>query len=140
MNSPRLLVQTTHLTVRWGDMDTLGHVNNTNYFRYMEQARIEWVYAQAQAHAGTPYDGGQGPVIVNASCDFLVPLVYPADIVVTMYLGQPGRTSAGSYYEIHSGGTKVATGAAKLVWINVATGRPVPMPEALAASLRALAG
>ncbi len=139
MTSPRLLVQTTHLTVRWGDMDTLGHVNNTNYFRYMEQARIEWVYAQAQAHEGAPYDGGEGPVIVNASCDFLVPLVYPADIVVTMYLGNPGRTSVGSYYEIHSGGRKFATGAAKMVWIDVASGRPVPLPEALAASLQALA-
>ena len=138
MTSPRLLVHTTHLTVRWGDMDAIGHVNNTNYFRYMEQARIEWVYAQIQD--GKPYAGGHWPVIVNASCDFLVPLVYPADIVVTMYLGSPGRTSAGSFYEIHSGGTKVATGAAKLVWIDVATGRPVPMPEELAASLRALAG
>ena len=26
-------------------MDALGHVNNTSYFRYMEQARIEWIYA-----------------------------------------------------------------------------------------------
>ena len=25
-------------------MDALGHVNNTVYFRYMEQARIEWLY------------------------------------------------------------------------------------------------
>ena len=138
MTSPRLLVQTTHLTVRWGDMDAIGHVNNTNYFRYMEQARIEWVYAQV--HGGQPYAGGAWPVIVNASCDFLVPLVYPADIVVTMYLGNPGRTSAGSFYEIHSDGRKVATGAAKLVWIDMASGRPVPMPEALAASLRALKG
>lgn len=140
MTSPRLLVHTSHLTVRWGDMDTLDHVNNTNYFRYMEQTRIEWVYAHAPAHAGKPYDGGEWPVIVNASCDFLVSLVYPADIVVTMYLGHPGRTSVGSYYEIHSGGRKFATGAAKMVWIDVASGRPVPLPAALAASLRALAG
>jgi acyl-CoA thioester hydrolase len=140
MTSPRLLVHTSHLTVRWGDMDVLGHVNNTNYFRYMEQARIEWVYAQAQAHEGRPYDGGQGPVIVNASCDFLVPLVYPADIEVSMFLGNPGRTSVGSYYDIHSAGTRFATGAAKMVWIDVDSGRPVPLPEALAASLRALTG
>jgi acyl-CoA thioester hydrolase len=140
MTSPRLLVHTSHLTVRWGDMDVLGHVNNTNYFRYMEQARIEWVYAQAQVHEGRPYDGGQGPVIVNASCDFLVPLVYPADIEVSMFLGNPGRTSVGSYYDIHSAGTRFATGAAKMVWIDVDSGRPVPLPEALAASLRALTG
>ena len=28
--------------MRWSDMDALGHVNNVVYFRFMEQARIEW--------------------------------------------------------------------------------------------------
>ncbi len=40
----RVLVHTSLQSVRWGDMDMLGHVNNnTVYFRYMEQGRIEWV-------------------------------------------------------------------------------------------------
>jgi acyl-CoA thioester hydrolase len=64
--------------MRWADMDALGHVNNTVYFRYMEQARIEWLYALA--HKVGFYDRGQGPVIVNASCNFPVPLVYPGDV------------------------------------------------------------
>ena len=142
MTSPRLLVHTSRQTLRWGDMDILGHVNNTNYFRYMEQARIEWVYAlaKASAAAGTPYDGGEGPVIVNASCNFLVPLVYPGVIEVHMSLGDLGRTSVGSYYEIHSGGSKFAEGAARMVWIDVGSGRPVPLPDAVAAPLRTLAG
>ncbi len=138
MNSTRLLVHTSRQTLRWGDMDTLGHVNNTNYFRYMEQARIEWVYALATS--STPYDGGEGPVIVNASCDFLMPLVYPGDIEVRMYLSNPGRTSVVSHYEIHADGKKYADGAAKMVWIDVASGRPVPLPDMVAAPLRALAG
>ena len=33
------------MPIRWGDMDAIGHVNNTVYFRYMEQARIEWAQA-----------------------------------------------------------------------------------------------
>ena len=119
------------------DTDMVGIVHFANYFRYMEQARIEWVYAQATS--GTPYDGGEGPIIVNASCDFLVPLVYPGDIEVRMYLGNPGRTSVGSYYEIHAAGRKYAEGAAKMVWIDVASGRPVPLPDSVAAPLRALA-
>ncbi|MFK7980076.1 MAG: acyl-CoA thioesterase [Saprospiraceae bacterium] len=28
-------------TVRWGDMDANGHVNNTVYYRYFENARVE---------------------------------------------------------------------------------------------------
>ncbi len=133
---PRLLVHTSRQSIRWGDMDAMGHVNNTIYFRYLEQARIEWVY-------GLSPDGkayvASGPVVVNASCTFLEPLVYPGDIEVRMYLGEPGRTSVGSFYEIWMNGRKYAEGAAKIVWIDVTSGRSVPLPDAVAAPLRALA-
>jgi acyl-CoA thioester hydrolase len=29
------------IPIRWGDMDAMGHVNNTIYFRYLEIVRIE---------------------------------------------------------------------------------------------------
>ena len=31
--------------MRWGDMDMLGHLNNTVYFRAMEEARIAFINA-----------------------------------------------------------------------------------------------
>jgi len=135
----RVLVHTSRQTLRWADMDELGHVNNTVYFRYMEQARIEWLYAWAQEHPqlGRPFELGEWPVIVNASATFLVPLVYPGDIEVRMYLSEPGRSSCGSDYEIHCEGRKFAEGAARLVWIDVKSGRPVPLPSTLAAFLQA---
>ena len=136
MTAARLLVHTTQFAVRWGDMDALGHVNNTAYFRYMEEARVGWLQAQT---GGSGFGSGEGTVIVNASCNFLVPLVYPADVEVRMYLGSPGRSSVGSYYDILSGGTKYADGAAKIVWVDLATGRPSPLPERIVAPLRALA-
>jgi acyl-CoA thioester hydrolase len=114
-------------------MDMLGHVNNVAYFRYMEQARIEWLYARA---VGTGYRDAQGPVIANASCNFILPLVYPGDVEVKVWLGDPGRTSVGSFYELASGGRVCADGAAKIVWIGLATGRPVPLPESIAAPFR----
>jgi acyl-CoA thioester hydrolase len=117
-------------------MDKLGHVNNTVYFRYMEQARIEWV--QSLDPARDAHHGGVGPVIVNASCTFIVPLVYPGNLEVRMYLGDPGRSSVDSYYEIWSGRRKFADGAAKLVWIDLASGRSVPLPDRITAPLRAL--
>jgi acyl-ACP thioesterase len=43
MQSQRKLVQTSLIPIRWGDMDAYGHVNNTVYFRYMEQARVEYL-------------------------------------------------------------------------------------------------
>jgi acyl-CoA thioester hydrolase len=135
---PRLLVHTSAQPIRWGDMDMLGHVNNTVYFRYMEQARIEWLYAQIRDR-GDAYAQPSGPVIVNASCTFLEPLVYPGAIEVKMYLGGLGRTSVGSFYEICRNGRTYAEGAAKIVWIDRASGRPTPLPESVAAPLRQLA-
>lgn len=136
--SASVLVHTSVLPIRWGDMDSLGHVNNTVYFRYMEQTRIDWLYAQAREHAGG-YATGSGPVIVNASCTFLEPLVYPGECEIRMFLGEPGRSSVGSFYEIRKGGRRVAEGSAKIVWIDLASGRPTPLPEAIVAPLRVLA-
>ncbi|HEX8739639.1 MAG TPA: thioesterase family protein [Casimicrobiaceae bacterium] len=128
MDERRVLVHTSRQPVRWGDMDMLGHVNNTVYFRYMEQARIEWIYALADGHG---YRGGHGPVIVNASCTFREPLVYPGEVEVRMYLGDPGRSSIGSFYELWFDGRCCADGAARIVWTDRTTGRPVPLPDAV---------
>ena len=128
-------MHTSRQPIRWGDMDMLGHVNNTVFFRYCEQARIEWTYG---LHPGGDAYSGAGPVIVNASCTFLLPLVYPGDVEVRMYLGDPGRTSVASFYEILKNGTRHGEGAAKMVWIDLATGRSVPLPDIVTASLRAL--
>ena len=134
-HKPRLLVHTSRWPIRWGDMDALGHVNNTVYFRYMEQARIEWLHELLPAHVR---EGTLPMVVVNASCTFLLPLVYPGEVEVRMLLGDPGRTSVGSYYEIRTNGEKYAEGAAKVVWIDLATGRPAPLPDIVVAPLRAL--
>jgi acyl-CoA thioester hydrolase len=136
-HKPRLLVHTSLQSLRWGDMDALGHVNNTVYFRYLEQARIEWLYA---IFPGNSVFGNTGPVIVNASCTFLEPLVYPGDIEVRMYLYDLGRSSVGSSYDILMNERKYAEGAAKIVWVDYGTGRSVPLPEIIAGPLRAAAG
>lgn len=135
-HAPRLLVHTSIQPIRWGDMDMLGHVNNTVYFRYMEQARIEWLYQVASA--GGYATTGTGPVVVNASCTFEIPLVYPGDVEVRMSLGGLGRSSVGSFYELFKDGRRHAEGAAKIVWIDLASGRSVPLPEAIVAPLRSL--
>ncbi|MEO5699283.1 MAG: thioesterase family protein [Casimicrobiaceae bacterium] len=130
-DASRRLVHLSRQPIRWGDMDALGHVNNTAYFRYMEQARIEWLFAcRPEGFSGT------GPVIVNASCTFYVPLVYPGEMEVRMFLGEPGRSSVQSIYEIWLKDVRHAEGAAKIVWIDVAQGRSVPLPESILATLR----
>ena len=132
---PRLLVHTSRQQIRWSDMDMLGHVNNTLYFRYMEQARLEWRYAMERQWGPQPETKR---VLASASCTFLLPLVFPGDIEVRMFLGKPGRTSVGSFYEIWANERKCAKGAARIVWIDAASGRPVPLPEFIVAQLRDL--
>ena len=46
MEHKKKLIHVTRMPIRWGDMDAYGHVNNTVYFRYMEQARVEVLGAQ----------------------------------------------------------------------------------------------
>ncbi len=121
-------VHTTIQSIRWGDMDAMNHVNNTLYFRYMEQARIEWLesigYATGQRHE-------ESPVVINASCTFLIPLTYPGDVEVRMFVGAPGRSSLPTHYELRLVGDErlFAQGDAKMVWISTRDGRSAALPE-----------
>jgi len=135
MTVPRVHVHTSRFGLRFGDMDALRHVNNAAYFTFMEQARMEWL----TKHVPDAYEQGVGPVIANASCNFRIPLVYPMDVEVRMYLGTPGRSSIDSFYEIVVGATTYADGAAKIVWVDLSTGKSTPLPERIAAPLRGLA-
>jgi acyl-CoA thioester hydrolase len=132
-HKPRKLVLTESIPIRWGDMDALGHVNNTLYFRYMEQTRVRFFEISNLGYGEYP---GQGAVIVNAQCSFRKPLVYPGSVEVRMFLGEPGRSSVETWYELWNGGEIYADGSAKVVWIDLATNRSAPLPE----RLRALAG
>jgi acyl-CoA thioester hydrolase len=126
MSSARKLVHSVSVPVRWGDMDAQGHVNNTVYFRYMEQARVEWLES-LRTHAGDI--NGLGSVIVNASCTFLLPLSYPGIVDVRMYIDPPGRSSIDSHYELWMSDRKYAEGSARIVWIDQRTQRSAPLPE-----------
>ncbi|TQK03259.1 thioesterase family protein [Herbaspirillum sp. SJZ107] len=121
--------------IRWGDMDAFGHVNNTVYFRYMETARIAFL----EETAGRTDTASEGPVIVTAYCTFAKQLKYPGQIEVRTFVGTPGRSSIEVTHEIRlvdeNGNADVvhAEGGAKVVWVNYAAEKSVPLPEALKA-------
>nr|WP_165843336.1 thioesterase family protein [Parazoarcus communis] len=126
----RKLLLETRIPVRWGDMDAYGHVNNTIYFRYFEQARVEWL--ESQGSRVSPEEP-VGPVIINASCTFYAPVNYPATVIVKMYGGEPGRTSVMTWYELFVEGEDrlYADGAAKTVWMDTRTGKSSPLPDTI---------
>jgi len=124
----RKLVHTEVIPIRWGDMDAMSHVNNTVYFRYMEQTRISWF-----GHLGVaPDPQGVGPIIVNASCTFRKQIVYPGNVEVRMYVGKPGRSSFETWLELrpsYDAETVYAEGAAKVVWVDFVKGKSIALPE-----------
>jgi acyl-CoA thioester hydrolase len=133
MIASRTPVHLCVIPIRWGDMDAQAHVNNTIYFRYMEQTRIEWLHNLLERAGPFP---GQGQVIVNASCTFIEPIEYPGTVEVQMFLAAPGRSSIETQYELWKDGRKHAEGAAKLVWIDHSTQRSTPLPEGVLALYR----
>ncbi len=132
--SERKLVHVSMIPVRWGDMDAYEHVNNTIYFRYAEQCRCEWM---EQMGLRLSLGQAEGPVIVNASCTFLIPITYPNTVEVRMYASGIGRSSVVTDYEMRVVGEDrlYAEGSAKVVWIDIATGKSKPIPEALRARI-----
>jgi acyl-CoA thioester hydrolase len=122
------LVHEMVVPIRWGDMDAMSHVNNTIYFRYMEICRLDWVFK-----VGASLDPrGQGPVVINAFCNFLRQLEFPGDVRVTLYLAKPGRSSVESYHTLErtdEPGVVYAEGGARMVWTDDEAKRSAPMPE-----------
>ena len=133
MSEERKLVHVERIPIRWGDMDAMGHVNNTVYFRYMEQARIGWFDAlvpEEEAWKST------GIVIANASCNFKRPMNYPGTVEVRVFTGAPGGSSVPTYYEIVVEEALYADGAATVVFIDMEKQKPVRIPEGIRTRLQ----
>ena len=123
----KLVYQMT-IPIRWGDMDAMGHINNTVYFRYMETARIEWVNGMGLA----PRPGGEGLVIVNAFCNFIRQFEYPDDVLLKMYVSDPGRTTFESWAtmeKVAEPGVVCAAGGATTIWVNFPQQKAVGLPD-----------
>jgi acyl-CoA thioester hydrolase len=118
------------IPIRWGDMDAMGHVNNTLYFRYLEIIRIEWLHRVG----GPPDLNGEGFVIVNAFCNFIRQLEYPGEVLARHYVANPGRSSIDTYVTLErtdQPGVLYASGGATVVWLNIPQAKAVPLPQRL---------
>lgn len=122
------LIHCCHIPLRWGDMDAYGHLNNTLYFRYCEEARVQALYAMGAEISAT----GISPVIINASCTFLKQIVYPDVLRIETYVSSPGRSSFETWYRMYSEKSPevlVCEGQSKIVWIDHATEKSVALPD-----------
>jgi acyl-CoA thioester hydrolase len=116
------------IPIRWGDMDAMGHVNNTVYFLYLETIRIDF-FSSINC---VPDPKGQGPVIVNAFCNFYKQLEYPGNVLAKMYVSDPARTTFESWCTLERAdqpGLVYAAGGATTIWVDFPQQKAVPLPD-----------
>lgn len=115
------------IPIRWGDMDALGHVNNAVYFRYIEQARINWL----DSYRLNIQRDGQGVVVVNAFCNFMKQITYPADLIVKTYIANPTRVGVDTFNLMSlttDPETVYAAGGATMVWVDFKAQKAISWP------------
>ncbi|MDB5986559.1 MAG: acyl-CoA thioesterase [Nevskia sp.] len=127
--------QSIRLTVRWGDADMFGHVNNAKFFTYAEQARIE--YFDALREQDPKFGQDYGIILASTACDFLVQLHYPAQLDVGMRIEKIGRSSMTARTGIFVGERAVATVSGVIVWFDYQQQKTLPVPDHVRAWIRA---
>lgn len=92
-------------SVVWGDMDSMGHVNNVVYNKWAESGRALWARRYA-THLDRPNatawkdvftPRGQGLILRSIHTDFKFPMTFPDRVTVYHKLGTQPTTETDSF-------------------------------------------
>lgn len=120
--------------VRLSETGASGHVNNTNYFVYMEEARSKFFEA-----AG--FDFGKSKelnfIIARTECDFIAQAYVGQTLTVTTLITKIGTKSYTLAHEIKEAmtGLLIAEGSAVVVCFDFLEQKTVLIPEGLRTKL-----
>jgi acyl-CoA thioester hydrolase len=118
------------ITVRWSDMDALGHVNNAVYATYVEEARIRWLTQMEQ-----DWQAAEAmPVVVAQHINYRSPIVWPNAVEVNLTLDRLGTSSLTMGFSMYTKEPEpalVADGHSVLVWVSRQTGKACGLPQTL---------
>lgn len=126
------------MDVRWGDLDAFNHVNNATFLVYVQEARLDWL----KDGEGRWFDETMMPVVAAASMNYRRQLAWPAKIVVELFATRVGTSSITIGHRIvdaQDAGQLYADGEVVMVWIDPASGRSVPLPDAIRAACQSAA-
>ncbi|WP_255951769.1 acyl-CoA thioesterase [Streptomyces odontomachi] len=91
-----------HCPLRWSDMDAFGHVNNVVFVRYLEEARIDFMFRLARADGSPSFSGGS--VVARHEIDYLKPLFHRHEpVVIETWVTQITAATVTLTYEIKDG-------------------------------------
>lgn len=120
---------TTLFQVRHYECDALGHLNNANYLRYMEEAAFN-----ASAEVGYPKaryeDIGYLWLARETEIEFLQPLRYGDIVEVKTWVGDLRRVRSIRRYEFRVAGSEALYARASTDWVYIQrdSGRPSALP------------
>jgi acyl-CoA thioester hydrolase len=118
----------TTQNVQWGEMDALGHVNNVQFIRYFETARVNYM------ERNNVFDDLLGKeiniVLAHIECKFVQPLYYPDQIELLCRFKTIGNTSMVVEHAVVSKKSGlVAFGDGVIVCTDAKTNQKTPIPE-----------
>lgn len=114
---------TVEIATRFGDLDTIGHVNNVAIASLFEEARFRF----DQAHDCKPAVDGVKPAIVSLTLEFMRETFHPAPLQVSCGIAAIGRSSWQIHQLAMQQGQAVAISTATMVAFT--DGRSLPIPE-----------
>lgn len=126
------------LDVAWAEMDSFAHVNNIVYFRYFENARIN--YFVRVGWFDLLRDVGLGPIVKSADAVFRKPVKYPDRLTVGARITNIGSDRVTFEHRVISAtwNDVAAEGEAVVVCYDYRANRKAPLPEQLVAAIQAL--
>ncbi|WP_371580200.1 acyl-CoA thioesterase [Streptomyces sp. NBC_01314] len=104
--------------LRWADMDAYGHVNNVVFLRYLEEARIDFLFRPEK-------DFKQGSVVARHEIDYKRQLVHrhqPVDI--ELWVTEIKAASFTIAYEVKDPDQVYVRASTVIVPFDFATQRP----------------
>ncbi|HEX5018824.1 MAG TPA: thioesterase family protein [Actinomycetes bacterium] len=125
-----------HCSLRWSDMDAFGHVNNTTFFTYLEEARVDLLFVTAGESVARERLSS-GIVVARHEIDYTSPLVFrPEPVPIDVWVSHLGTSSFTLRYEIlDEGGPVYAKAGTVLVPYDVDAARPRRLSEEERAAL-----
>jgi len=117
------------MNVEWGDMDALQHVNNVEYFKYFQKARI--AYFEQNNSDNLFSETRISTILASTQCKFIYPLSYPD----TISIGARVDLIAGEYFTMkyavvsHEYQRLVAIGDAKVVMFDYVKNKKASVPN-----------
>ena len=117
------------LRVEYHHTDQMGIVHHSNYIKFFEAARTEWLRAAGLTYAEMERRGVMMP-IVDVQIKYRQPAYYDEMLSITTSVRELPMARMTFYYEIRGeDGRDVASGLTTLGFIDSVTRRPQRVPQ-----------